>query len=130
MQANGVQMAIAVDEWGGTAGIVTLEQLIEEMVGPVHDELRPAEQEIQTIDERTTRVDGGLSIEEAREELGLEIPEGPYDTIAGFVLSELGRIPQEGEQLPYDGYRITVEEMRGPKIQQLRFTKLEAPAGR
>jgi putative hemolysin len=130
MQARGVQMAIAVDEFGGTAGIVTLEQLIEEMVGPVHDELRPAEREIENIDERTTRVDGGLSIEEAREELGIEIPEGPYDTIAGFVLSHLGHIPQQGEQLPYDGYRITVEEMRGPKIEQLRFTKLEAPHNR
>ena len=124
LQAAGVQMAIAVDEFGGTAGIVTLEQLLEEMVGPVHDELSPADVEIETIDELTTRVDGSLSIEEAREELDLDIPEGPYDTIAGFVLSRLGHIPQIGEQVPYDGYQITVEAMRGPKIELLRFTRL------
>ena len=124
LQAAGVQMAIAVDEFGGTAGIVTLEQLLEEMVGPMHDELSPADVEIETIDELTTRVDGSLSIEEAREELDLDIPEGPYDTIAGFVLSRLGHIPQVGEQVPYDGYRITVEAMRGPKIELLRFTQL------
>lgn len=123
MQASGTQMAIAVDEFGGTAGIVTLEQLLEEMVGPMRDELRPAEPEIQPIDERTTQVDGSLSIDEAREELGIDIPEGPYDTIAGYVLSELGHIPQEGEQLPLDDFRITVAEMRGPKIELLRVTK-------
>ena len=125
MQAKGVQMAVAVDEFGGTAGIVTLEQLLEEMVGTMHDELRPAEAEIQAIDERTTRVDGGLSIDEAREELQIDIPEGPYDTIAGFVLSQLGHIPVPGEQVAFNGYRISVEEMRGPKIELLRLTRGE-----
>jgi len=123
MQAQGSQMAIAVDEFGGTAGIVTLEQLLEEMVGPMRDELRPAEVEIQAIDEYTTQVDGSLSVEEAREELGIDIPEGPYDTIAGFVLSRLGHIPQEGEQLAVDDLRLTVAVMKGPKIELLRLTK-------
>jgi putative hemolysin len=123
MQASGVQMAIAVDEFGGTAGIVTLEQLLEEMVGPVRDELRPARPEVQAIDEWTTRVEGTLSVEEAREQLGLDIPEGPYDTIAGFVLSTLGRIPEEGEQLDLPEYNIKVTEMRGPKIEVLQVTK-------
>lgn len=123
MQVHGTQMAIAVDEFGGTAGIVTLEQLLEEMVGPVRDELRPAEPEIQSIDDRTLQVDGSLGVDEAREELGLDIPEGPYDTIAGFVLSQLGRIPEEGELVPVEGFSITVDEMRGPKIERLRVTK-------
>ena len=123
MQAKGVQMAIAVDEFGGTAGIVTMEQLVEEMVGPMGDELRPQEAEIRNIDARTNLVDGSLSVEEAREELGLDIPEGPYDTIAGFVLDRLGHIPQEGEQLPIDDHRIIVAEMRGPKIELLRVTR-------
>jgi len=123
MQAQGSQMAIAVDEFGGTAGIVTLEQLLEEMVGPMRDELRPAEVEIQAIDEYTTQVDGSLSVEEAREELGIDIPEGPYDTIAGFVLSRLGHIPKEGEQLTVDDQRLTVATMKGPKIELLRLTK-------
>jgi putative hemolysin len=125
MQVKGVQMAVAVDEFGGTAGIVTLEQLLEEMVGPMHDELRPAEAEIQPIDDRTIRLDGGLSIDEARDELEIEIPEGPYDTIAGFVLSQLGHIPAPGEQVAFDGYRLTVEEMRGPKIELLKLTRGE-----
>src|SRR3990170_1991150 len=123
MQASGTQMAIAVDEFGGTAGIVTLEQLLEEMVGPMRDELRPAETEITQVDEYTTQVDGSLSVEEAREELGIDIPEGPYDTIAGFVISRLGHIPQEGEQLTVDDQRLTVATMKGPKIELLRLTK-------
>ena len=124
MQASGTQMAIAVDEFGGTAGIVTLEQLLEEMVGPIPDELRPDDPEIMEIDEYTMQVDGSLSIEEVRSELGIEIPEGPYDTIAGFVLNELGRIPAEGDQFAFDGHQITVEKMRGPKIELLSLTRL------
>jgi putative hemolysin len=128
MQARGIQMAVAVDEFGGTAGIVTLEQLLEEMVGPVHEELHAGTAEVQVIDESTVRVDGSLSIEEARDQLEIEIPEGPYDTIAGFVLNELGRIPSEGEFVTMPGHRITVAEMRGPKI-ELVDVKTEAAAG-
>jgi putative hemolysin len=123
MQASHSQMAIAVDEYGGTAGIVTLEQLLEEMVGNVGDELHPPEPEIVPIDEQTVEVEGTLSIEEAREELGLDIPDGEYDTIAGYVLSVLGRFPIEGESISLDGYRVTVTEMKGPKIETLRVTK-------
>jgi putative hemolysin len=123
MQEEGMQMAIAVDEFGGTAGIVTLEQLIEEMVGRMHDELGPDEVEIFEIDDRTAEVDGGLSVEEAREELELDIPEGPYDTIAGYVLAQLGRIPNEGESLVLDNVQITVLEMKGPKIERLRVLR-------
>jgi magnesium and cobalt exporter, CNNM family len=124
MQQQGAQMAVAVDEWGGTAGIVTLEQLLEEMVGQVRDELWPAEQEITPIDEHTAQVDGGISVEEAREELGLNIPEGEYDTLAGYVLSRLGHIPRVGENVVVDEqHRITVAEMRGLKIELLRVTR-------
>jgi putative hemolysin len=124
MQQRGVQMAVAVDEWGGTAGIVTLEQLLEEMVGQVRDELWPAESEITTIDEHTAQVDGGISVEEAREELGLNIPEGEYDTLAGYVLSRLGHIPRVGESIVVnEEHRIMVAEMRGLKIELLRVTR-------
>jgi putative hemolysin len=124
MQATGNQMAIAVDEFGGTAGIVTLEQLLEEMVGQVRDELGVSEEEITLIDENTTEVDGALSVEEARDELGIDIPEGPYDTIAGYVLSLLGHIPAEGEAVSVDHHRITVAEMRNLKIELLRVTRV------
>jgi putative hemolysin len=93
------------------------------MVGVVHDELRPAELEITAIDERTMEVDGALSVEEAREELGLDIPEGPYDTIAGYVLSQLGHIPTVGESVTIDHHRITVAEMRNLKIELLRIIR-------
>jgi putative hemolysin len=129
MQAAGSQMAIAVDEFGGTAGIVTLEQLLEEMVGQVHDELAPRAAEITQIDGQTVQVSGALSIEETREELGIDIPDGPYDTIAGYVLSRLGHIPRVGETVDVEQYRITVTEMRSVRIQQLRLT-LSVDAGR
>ena len=128
MQASGSQMAIAIDEFGGTAGIVTLEQLLEEMVGQVRDEMRPAVSEVRRIDDRTVQVDGSLSVEEAREELQIEIPEGPYDTIAGYVLQVLGRIPEEGEHVALQEHRITVSEMRGPKIETLSVTREQKPA--
>jgi putative hemolysin len=127
MQASGSQMAIAIDEFGGTAGIVTLEQLLEEMVGQVRDEMRPGVSEVRRIDERTVQVDGSLSVEEAREELDIDIPEGPYDTIAGYVLEILGRIPKEGEQVSVENHRITVSEMRGPKIETLSVTREHNP---
>jgi putative hemolysin len=123
MQARGDQMAIAIDEFGGTAGIVTLEALLEEMVGQVRDEMWPEEAEITTIDEHTKQVDGGLGIEEAREELDLPIPDGDYDTVAGYVLSKLGHIPKVGEAVTLDGHRIVVTEMRGLKIEQLQVTR-------
>ncbi len=129
LQATGNQMAIAVDEFGGTAGIVTLEQLLEEMVGQVRDELVAGEREITALDEHTVQVHGALSIEEAREELGLDIPEGPYDTIAGYVLNQLGHIPKVGEVVSVDDYRITVSEMRNVRIQLLRVTET-ADSGR
>jgi len=128
MQAKGVQMAIAIDEHGGTAGIVTLEQLLEEMVGVVRDEAGEAEEEIREIDETNVQIDGGVSVAEARDELGVEIPDGPYDTIAGFVLHELGHIPEEGEVVALDGGRFTVLEMKGPKVELLKYTRGVEPA--
>ena len=127
MQERRQQLAIIVDEYGGTAGIVTLELLLEEMVGRVVDELGQPEREFQTIDERTVRVDGGMSVHEAREELDLPIPEGDYETVAGYVLSALGHIPQEGETVLGAGFRITVAEVKGRKIEQLVVTR--RPAG-
>lgn len=123
MQAGRTQMAIAVDEHGGTAGVVTLEQLLEEMVGTVRDEVGPLEEEIKEISADVVQVDGSLSVTEARAELGIDIPDGPYDTVAGFVLSELGHIPHEGESVAVDGRRITVMEMKGPKVEVLRVTR-------
>ena len=128
MQERRQQLAVIVDEYGGTAGIVTLELLLEEMVGRLGDELAEPEREFQTIDERTVHVDGGMSVHEAREELELAIPEGDYETVAGYVLSVLGHIPEEGEVVLGDGFRMTVARVQGRKIEQVVVTRLPAEA--
>ena len=123
MQEGGDQMAIVVDEYGGTAGIVTLEMLLEEMVGRMADELGRPEEEFVAIDEHTMELDGGMSIHDANEELELSIPDGDYETVAGFILSALGHIPKEGEQVQGDGFRMVVAEVQGVKIERVRVTK-------
>lgn len=129
MQQERNQLAIVVDEYGGVAGIVTLELLLEEMVGRVVDELgQPAETEFQTIDERTVEVDGGMSIFDLREELEIELPAGDYETIAGYVLERLGHIPKVGESFVSDGFVITVTEMDGVKIEKVRLVREPARA--
>jgi putative hemolysin len=125
MQQEAQQMAIVVDEYGGAAGLVTLELLLEEMVGRVVDELGERAEEFVAIDEHTVRVDGGMSIFDLREELELDIPDGDYETIAGFVLDQLGHIPREGETVTYNGYRIAVAEVKGVKIESLVITRQE-----
>jgi putative hemolysin len=128
MQRSGQQMAIVADEYGGTAGVVTLETLLEEMVGYVGDELRRHDEEVISLDERTYEIDGGMSISDANEELQLDLPEGDYETVAGFVLSHLGRIPQQGEQFVFNGLRIAVTEVRARKVERLTVTRLRSPS--
>jgi putative hemolysin len=125
MQRSGQQMAIAADEYGGTAGVVTLEMLLEELVGYVSDELRRHEEEVVSLDERTFEIDAGMTISDANEELQLDLPQGEYETVAGFVLSHLGRIPQQGEQFVYNGLRIAVIEVRARKVERLTVTRLQ-----
>jgi putative hemolysin len=123
MKERNYRMAVVVDEFGGTAGIVSISRLMEEVVGPVGDELAAVEKEYEVINAYTFQVDGGMRIEEANEEMGLELPEGDYETVAGFVLELLGRIPGEGEQLRYKGLKVVMTEMRGQKIEKVQFTK-------
>jgi CBS domain containing-hemolysin-like protein len=124
MQRAGHQLAVAVDEYGGTAGLVTLEMLLEELVGYVSDELRRHEDEFVTVDDRTFQIDAGMSIYDVNDALELDIPEGDYETIAGFVLSHLGRIPVEGESFTYNGLRITVTDVEGHKVEEVTVTRL------
>ena len=123
MQETGTQMAIVVDEYGGIDGIVTMEQLLEKVVGHFGDELARRAKEFQAIDEHTYDVDGSMRIDEINEELNLEIPAGDYETVAGFVLNRLGHIPKQNEQLRYGNLKLAVKEMRGLKIEKLRITK-------
>jgi putative hemolysin len=123
MRDKNYRMAIVVDEYGGTAGVVSLSRLMEEIVGPVGDELAEAEKEYELINEYTFQVDGGMRIEEANEELGLQLPEGDYETIAGFVLHLLGHIPRQGRQLKYKDLKMVITKMKGHKIEEILLTK-------
>jgi putative hemolysin len=124
MRDKNYRMAVIIDEYGGTAGIVSLSGLMEEIVGPVGDELAAIEKDYETINEYTFQVDGGMRVEEANEEMKLNIPEGEdYETVAGFVLDLLGHIPKQGEQIKYQNYKMVITEMRGMKIEKIRLIK-------
>ncbi len=123
MQLEGNQMAIVVDEYGSVAGLITLQQMVEEIVGTLGDELAQKGKEFEAIDEHTFQVDGSMSVEKANEEMGLGLPSGDYETVAGFILSLLGRIPEKGEQLKYGGLRIAITEMKGLRIEKILITR-------
>jgi len=122
-QANKVHMAVVLDEYGGTAGLVTIEDVIEEIVGEIVDEYEPEPaQPIQHIDARAYRVEARVHIDELNDELDLDLPEHEdYETIGGFVLSRLGYIPKAGESLEADGLAITVLEADERRIIRLRI---------
>ncbi|MDY6917910.1 MAG: hemolysin family protein [Chloroflexota bacterium] len=123
MRSRGYNMAVVVDEFGVTSGIATMEQLAGEIVGHLGDELLGDVKDFTFIDEQTIQIDGSMRVEDANEELGLGLPEGEYDTVAGFVLSLLGYIPKEGEQLKYNGLKLVITEMRGLKVEKILVTK-------
>jgi putative hemolysin len=123
MRDNSYRMAVIVDEFGGTAGIVSLSRLVEEIVGEVGDELAGVEKDYEIINEYTFQIDGSMRIEEANEKLGLGLPEGDYETVAGFALHLLGRIPRQGEQLRYRDMKLVITRMRGVKIEEVMVTK-------
>jgi len=123
MRDGGHHAAIVVDEFGGIAGMVTLGQLTEEIVGDIHDELTDQEKDFIVTGDSTFQLDGGFRVEEANEELKLNLPGGDYETVAGFILSHLGRIPKEGEHFKYQNLKFVITEMRGMKIEKVMVTR-------
>jgi putative hemolysin len=123
MRNQDYHLCIVVDEYGGTAGIVTMEQLVSEIVGPVGEELATNEKEYEMLDLTTYQIDGGMNLGEANEEMKLGLPEGEYDTVAGFVLFLLGRIPKQGDHLKYKNLKIAITKMSGAKIDEVLITK-------
>lgn len=121
MTEKRVQMAVVVDEYGGTAGIVTLEDLLESIVGNIQDEYDQEDEEISIINDTTFEVDGITNIEEVEEHIGKTFPEGDYDTIGGYIISVLGFLPQDGEmnEVTFENVKFTVlnvEERRIGKV--------------
>ncbi len=123
MRDGGYHMALVVDEFGGIAGMVTLGQLTEEVVGDIKDELNGEDEDFVVTGANSFELDGGFRVEEANDELGLDLPLGDYETVAGFVLNHLGRIPRQGEQLKYRKLKLVITEMRGVKIEKVMVTK-------
>jgi len=121
-KARKVHMAVVLDEYGGTAGLVTIEDLLEEIVGEISDEYdRPEEALLHRVDEITIEVDGRLYVDELNDALELDLPEDEdYDTVAGMVFSELGYVPSVGEELTTHGAKFTVLEADDRKITRLR----------
>jgi len=122
LRGRGYQMAVVVDEYGGTAGVATLEDLVEELVGEVSDEHdRTRAGVVRSPDSLT--FPGMLRPDELLESTGIAVPEdGPYETVAGFVMSELGRLPVVGDIVPVEGGRLTVDRLDGRRIERLQFT--------
>jgi len=123
MRDGGYHVVIVVDEFGGIAGMVTLGQLTEEIVGDIRHELIKEDRDFVVTGDNVFQLDGGFRVEEANDELGLELPLGDYETVAGFILSCLGRIPRQGEQLKYRNLKFVITEMRGVKIEKVMVTR-------
>ena len=121
-----LQMVIVADEYGGVAGIVTVEDLIESIVGNIQDEFDDEEEEIQQISEDKFNIDGMSAVSEVDELLGIELPEGEYETVAGYLMSVLGRVPEAYEHptVEYGGYSFTVAEMDERRIVRITVERL------
>jgi putative hemolysin len=125
MQRDGQHLAIVIDEYGGTAGIVTLEDLVEELVGDIRDEYDVGgQQPARRLGTGDIEVDGLVNLEDFTEETGITLPEGPYETVAGYVISRLGHVAEIDEQVEVDGHRLTVIERDGRRISKVRVSPL------
>ena len=133
LRAADADLAIVVDEYGGTDGVVTVEDLVEELVGEIADEFDPgavdepgAPELTVPGGERTVLVDGVLREDELAEVTGFRLPEGPYETLAGFLMARLGRIPVGGETFTESGWEFTVVEVEKRRIEQVRVVRPES----
>jgi putative hemolysin len=127
MRREGHHLAIVVDEYGGTAGIVTLEDLVEELIGDIRDEYDIEGSQARRLHGGAFEVDGLLNIDDFADETGVELPEGPYETVAGYLMAVLGHLPQVGEMTMVDGHRLSVTEVDGRRVARVRVTPPPVP---
>ena len=121
-------MAVVVDEYGTMAGLVTLEDLLEEIVGEIEDEFDLPDESVEHVDDKTVRIDGTFPIDDFNERFGIELPIEDYHTVAGFVFGLLGRAAEEGDEVEYNGLRFRVLETEGSRIEKLEVQFIEPPA--
>jgi CBS domain containing-hemolysin-like protein len=125
MQAEQYHLAIVVDEYGGTAGLVTLEDLIEELVGEIVDEYDVEDPQLERLPSGEVRVNAKLNIDDLGELLGLDLPEGDWDSVGGLLIGLLGHVPAEGESVDIDGYRVKAERVSGRRISRVLIHRTE-----
>jgi putative hemolysin len=124
MRREGTHLAIVADEYGGTAGIVTLEDLVEELIGDIKDEYDVNEGETTHHGGGDVEVDGLLNLDDFEDETGVALPDGPYETVAGYIMAQVGRIPQVGDSTDHDGRRIVVREVEGRRVSRVLVSAL------
>ena len=125
LQRNKMQMAIVIDEYGGTAGLVTMEDILEELVGNIFDEHDEEELEYELIDENTYMVNGNISIGDLEKIIGIEISDGDYETLSGYLLGKLEELPPEGEETIIEDGKLTykIEEYEDKRIKRVKICK-------
>jgi CBS domain containing-hemolysin-like protein len=121
MQEEKIHMAIVVDEYGGTAGLVTLEDLLEELVGEIVDEFDVEEPVVERKPDGSVEVSARYAVDDADELLGAELPQGTWDTVGGLMMDLVGRVPDEGDSVEVDGFRLTALDVRGRRIGRVRI---------
>jgi putative hemolysin len=122
MRREGLHLAIVADEYGGTAGIVTMEDLVEELIGDIKDEYDVDEAETTVHRGGDVEVDGLLNLDDFEDETGIELPEGPYETVAGFLMQQLGRLPKVQDWVDFEDHRIVVREIDGRRVGRVLVT--------
>ena len=129
MRREGAHLAIVVDEYGGTAGIITLEDLVEEIIGDIKDEYDEDEPETTRSLTGEIEVDGLLNLDDFKDETALELPEGPYETVAGYIVQQLGHVPAVGEAVIIDDHELKVAELDGRRVARVTITPPVSPPG-
>ena len=124
-QKRKLQMAIVIDEWGSVEGLITIEDILEEIVGEIQDEFDEPEASIEPIGEDTYAIDGRIPISDVNEYFDLDLPNEDFDTIGGYVLGALGRPPETGDTVEVDGATLRVKSVDGPRVSMLTFERSE-----
>jgi len=128
MQREKFHVALVTDEYGSVSGLVTLEDLLEELVGEITDEYDQEEPELEKVSDGLYRVSGKASIDDVNELLETDLPDEEWDTVAGLVLDLFGRIPKKGEGVEFQGLRFTAEEVQGRRIAKVLIARQPVPA--
>jgi putative hemolysin len=123
MRRDSFHLAVVVDEYGGTAGIVTLEDLVEEVIGDIRDEYDVARVSVVRLRGGDLELDGLINLDDFHEETGIQLPAGPYETLAGFAVAQLGRVPVVGDRVPIDDGELTVHALEGRRIARIRLAR-------